>query len=46
MQIKADEISELIRQKIAGFTFDFKKEETGVVITVGDNIARIYGLDT
>jgi len=45
MQIKADEISELIRQKIAGFTFDFKKEETGVVITVGDNIARIYGLD-
>jgi F-type H+-transporting ATPase subunit alpha len=45
MLIKVDEISELIRQKIAGFTFDFKKEETGVVISIGDGIARIYGLD-
>ncbi len=45
MQIKVDEISELIRQKIAGFSFDFRKEETGVVISVGDGIARIYGLD-
>ncbi|MBN2398941.1 MAG: F0F1 ATP synthase subunit alpha [Candidatus Aminicenantes bacterium] len=45
MLIKVDEISELIRQKIEGFAFDFKKEETGVVITIGDGIARIYGLD-
>jgi len=45
MLIKVDEISELIRQKIAGFSFDFKKEETGVVISIGDGIARIYGLD-
>ncbi len=45
MLIKADEISELIRQKIEGFAFDFKKEETGVVISIGDGIARIYGLD-
>ncbi|MBU4269047.1 MAG: F0F1 ATP synthase subunit alpha [Acidobacteria bacterium] len=45
MLIKVDEISELIRQKIEGFTFDFKKEETGVVISIGDGIARIYGLD-
>jgi F-type H+-transporting ATPase subunit alpha len=45
MLIKVDEISELIRQKIAGFAFDFKKEETGVVVSIGDGIARIYGLD-
>ncbi|HNX97104.1 MAG TPA: F0F1 ATP synthase subunit alpha [Candidatus Aminicenantes bacterium] len=45
MDIKVDEISELIRQRIAGFTLDFNREETGVVITVGDGIARIYGLD-
>jgi F-type H+-transporting ATPase subunit alpha len=45
MLIKVDEISELIRQKIEGFSFDFKKEETGVVVSIGDGIARIYGLD-
>jgi F-type H+-transporting ATPase subunit alpha len=45
MLIKVDEISELIRQKIEGFSFDFKKEETGVVISIGDGIARIFGLD-
>jgi F-type H+/Na+-transporting ATPase subunit alpha len=45
MLIKVDEISELIRQKIEGFAFDFKKEETGVVVSIGDGIARIYGLD-
>ena len=45
MLIKVDEISELIRQKIEGFAFDFKREETGIVISVGDGIARIYGLD-
>ena len=45
MLIKVDEISELIRQKIEGFAFDFKKEETGVVISIGDGIARIHGLD-
>ena len=45
MRIHIDEISELIRQKIEGFSLDFKKEETGVVVSVGDGIARIYGLD-
>ncbi|MCX6553773.1 MAG: F0F1 ATP synthase subunit alpha, partial [Candidatus Aminicenantes bacterium] len=45
MLIKVDEISELIKQKIEGFSFDFKKEETGIVVSIGDGIARIYGLD-
>ncbi len=45
MQIKASEISEIIKKKIQGFQFDFQKEETGVVISIGDGIARIFGLD-
>ena len=45
MEIKADEISELIRQRIEGFKLDFNKDETGIVISVGDGIAQIYGLE-
>jgi len=45
MQIKAAEISELIKKKIQDFHFDFQKDETGVVISIGDGIARIFGLD-
>ncbi len=45
MQIKVEEISELIRKKIEGFQLDFNKDETGIVISVGDNIAQIYGLE-
>lgn len=45
MYIKVDEISELIKQKIEGFKLDFNKEETGIVISVGDGIAQIYGLE-
>lgn len=45
MPIKVEEISELIRQKIEGFKLDFNKDETGVVISVGDGIAQIYGLE-
>lgn len=45
MHIKVDEISELIKQKIEGFKLDFNKEETGIVISIGDGIAQIYGLE-
>jgi len=45
MQIKVEEISELIRQKIEGFKLDFDKDETGIVVSVGDGIAQIYGLE-
>jgi len=45
MQIKVEEISELIRQKIEGFKLDFNKDETGIVISIGDGIAQIYGLE-
>lgn len=45
MQIRVEEISELIKQKIEGFKLDFNKEETGIVISVGDGIAQVYGLE-
>lgn len=45
MQIKVEEISELIKQKIEGFKLDFDKDETGIIISVGDGIAQIYGLE-
>ena len=45
MQIKAQEISEIIKKKIAGFEKAVEVAEVGTVITVGDGIAKVYGLD-
>ncbi|HME43350.1 MAG TPA: F0F1 ATP synthase subunit alpha [Syntrophorhabdales bacterium] len=45
MAVKADEISRIIEQKIAGFEREIDLQETGTVISVGDGIARIYGLE-
>jgi F-type H+-transporting ATPase subunit alpha len=45
MEIKVDEISELLRKQIADFEKKVDVSEVGSVISVGDGIARIYGLD-
>lgn len=45
MEIKADEISRIIEQKIAGFERELDLQETGIIISIGDGIARIYGLE-
>ncbi|HAK61568.1 MAG TPA: F0F1 ATP synthase subunit alpha [Nitrospiraceae bacterium] len=45
MQIKAQEISEIIKKKISGFEKAVEVAEVGTVITVGDGIAKVYGLD-
>ncbi len=45
MEIKADEISRIIEQKISGFEKEINLQETGVIISIGDGIARIYGLE-
>ena len=45
MQLKADEISAIIKEKIKGFDQQVDVSETGSVIQVGDGIAKIYGLD-
>ncbi|WP_454063757.1 F0F1 ATP synthase subunit alpha [Candidatus Nitrospira salsa] len=45
MQIKAEEISSIIQEKIKGFDQRVDVQEMGYVIQVGDNIAKVYGLD-
>jgi F-type H+-transporting ATPase subunit alpha len=45
MQIKAEEISSIIKEKIKGFEKQVDVNEMGSVIQVGDGIAKIYGLD-
>ena len=45
MQIKAQEISEIIKKKISDFEKAVEVAEVGTVITVGDGIAKVYGLD-
>ncbi len=43
--IKAEEISQLIKTQIKGFETGVDIQEVGTVISVGDGIARIYGLE-
>ncbi len=45
MAIKADEITKVIREQIEGFRSDVDIREVGTVISVGDGIARVHGLD-
>lgn len=45
MHIKAEEISQIIRDQIKNFDHKVKMEEVGTVISAGDGIAKIYGLD-
>src|SRR5262245_11385113 len=45
MQIRAAEISDVIREQIKQFEKQLEVRETGMVLSCGDGIARIYGLD-
>jgi F-type H+-transporting ATPase subunit alpha len=44
MKIKAAEISEIIRRQIRDYDREVDVAETGTVLSVGDGIARVYGL--
>jgi F-type H+-transporting ATPase subunit alpha len=44
-QIKADEITQIIREQIEHYESKIAVDEVGTVITLGDGIARVYGLD-
>ena len=44
MEIRPAEISEILKQQIAGFDAEANVAEVGTVLTVGDGIARAYGL--
>jgi len=43
--IKADEISKILREQIANYEADGSVDEVGAIISVGDGIARIHGLE-
>src|SRR3972149_3660339 len=43
--IKPEEISSIIRREIGQYEAELKMESVGVVLQVGDGIARVYGLD-
>ena len=45
MDIRAAEISKVIKDQIANFGTEAQVSETGQVLSVGDGIARIHGLD-
>ncbi len=45
MEIKAEEISAIIRKQIENYGREVEISETGTIISVGDGIARIHGLD-
>jgi F-type H+/Na+-transporting ATPase subunit alpha len=45
MQIRPEEITSVLKTKIADFEHETKTEEVGYVLQVGDGIARVYGLD-
>jgi F-type H+-transporting ATPase subunit alpha len=44
-QIRADEITQLIREQIENYESRVQVDEVGTVISLGDGIARIHGLD-
>ncbi|MCL6633002.1 MAG: HlyD family efflux transporter periplasmic adaptor subunit, partial [Alicyclobacillus herbarius] len=45
MSIRPDEISALIQKQIEQFESQVQVYDTGIVLSVGDGIARLYGLD-
>lgn len=44
-KIRVEEVTKIISEKIKNFGKKVELEETGTVITVGDGIVRVYGLD-
>ncbi len=45
MAIRAEEITSLIKEQIENYEETLKMENVGTVISVGDGVARVYGLD-
>src|SRR6476659_7025454 len=45
MDIKADEISKIIREQIGSFAVDVDVAEVGSIISIGDGIARVHGIE-
>lgn len=45
MELRAEEISQIIKEQITDYDKKVELSETGVVLSVGDGIARIFGLE-
>src|SRR5690348_17667482 len=45
MDIKAEEISKIIREQIGSYTVDVDVAEVGSIISIGDGIARVHGIE-
>ena len=45
MDIRAEEISQILKQQIKNYDARVAITETGTVLSVGDGIARVYGLE-
>jgi F-type H+-transporting ATPase subunit alpha len=45
MELRAEEISQIIKEQITDYDKEVELSETGVVLSVGDGIARVYGLE-
>jgi F-type H+-transporting ATPase subunit alpha len=45
MELRAEEISQIIKEQITDYDKKIELSETGIVLSVGDGIARVYGLE-
>ena len=45
MNIKAEEISKIIRDQIGNYAVDVDVAEVGTIVTIGDGIARVHGVE-
>ena len=45
MQIRPEEITEILKTQLAGFEKKLDVSETGTVVSVGDSVAKVYGLE-
>jgi F-type H+-transporting ATPase subunit alpha len=46
IQVRPDEVSEILRQELSDFKTEAELQEVGTVLQVGDGIARIFGLNS
>ncbi|MCX6352678.1 MAG: F0F1 ATP synthase subunit alpha, partial [Bacteroidetes bacterium] len=46
IQVRPDEVSEILRQELADFRSEAELKEVGTVLQIGDGIARVYGLNS
>lgn len=46
IEVRPDEVSEILRKELSNFKSEVELQEVGTVLQVGDGIARIYGLNT